>query len=448
MGLNERTRLAPLASAALLAALAPLPASPRSDTVDASATTLLLLRDQLRQETAVTIAPVYELLTISARNVTNPVADDLQLVLSGWGALSLGSNYVWYLETPPSSRVFADLDLAYAQGELLKRALQLRVGRQLVAVGPSGALQLDGADAVARLPLGFGLSAFVGSPVSQRFTTPRGTDTTYNAVRGTIAFGGRASWVLPRWGEVGFSAVDVTDHGDPSRQQLSGDLRLTPWRSLVLLTNATYDLYEQRWAEANASARYQLTGRLLAYADYRHVDPDLLLSRNSIMAIFAVDTRNEVGGGVDFGAWTTLTIGADYHYLMEPLDGSGHRVNGRATWRPSKDFTLGGELGFQGMSGSPSGTYLDNGYWLARVFASKQLDRFTGTLDVQEYAFQHVVNGERHSLIGSGTLACGLGGGFSALVSALVGTTPYFESRFDVLAKLTYQQTYAAREGR
>jgi hypothetical protein len=72
----------------------------------------------------------------------------------------------------------------------------------------------------------------------------------------------------------------------------------------------------------------------------------------------------------------------------------------------------------------------------------------TGTLDAQEYAFQHRVNGERHSLVGSGTLGYALGKGFSALVSGLVGTTPFYSSRFDAIAKLAYDQTYTSREAR
>jgi hypothetical protein len=446
MGSMGRRRPAALAYATLLAAFTPA-AARGADTVDASATTLLLLRQQQRVDDTVTIAPVYELLSLSARNVSNPVADDLHLVLSAWGALSLGSNLVWYDDAPPAHRAFADLDLAFAQGELWKRTVQVRVGRQLVTGGAAGALQLDGAYAAARLPAGFGVSAFVGSPVSQRFTI-RGTDQTFNAVRGTIAYGGRASYVLPRWGEIGFSGVQVKDRGDPGRSQLGGDLRLTPWRSLVVLGSSSYDVHEQRWAEANVVGQYQLTRALLAFADYRHVDPDLLLSRNSVLAVFAVDRRNDVGGGAQLDVRRNFTVGGDYHYVMEQQDGHGHRVNGRASWRGANDLTVGGEVGFLSMYGKPSGTYLANGYWAVRAYAAKRFGRVTGTLDGQEYAFQHRVNGERHSLVGSGTLGYALGKGFSALVSGLVGTTPFYSSRFDAIAKLAYDQTYTSREAR
>src|SRR5690349_17721704 len=72
------------------------PSAGRGDTTDASSTTMAIVRDRWNAGTSERIAPLYELLSVSARDVRNPVAEDLQLVVSGWGALSLGSNLVWY----------------------------------------------------------------------------------------------------------------------------------------------------------------------------------------------------------------------------------------------------------------------------------------------------------------------------------------------------------------
>ncbi len=444
MSPNIRSRRLALVLAVSVALLAPPPG--RGDTVDASSTTMLILRDQARAGTPYTIAPLYEILSVSARNVKNPVADDLQLVFSGWGALSIGRNLAWYDTVPPQHRVFGDLDLAYAQGELLKRSVQLRLGRQLVAGGVTGALQLDGANSLVRLPYGFGASAYVGSPVSQRFDA-RGSEATFNPQRGNFAVGGRAYWTLPPWVEIGASAVDIEDRGDPSRQQIGGDLRLTPWRPLTLLVSTNYDLYEGRWAETNLVGQAQLLPKLLVSADYRHVEPDLFLPRDSILAVFSVDRRNEVGGGVQLGPWKAVTLFADYHYLKEE-DGHGHRVNARAAWRPSTATTLGAELGFQSLYSNPSGSYLNNGYFLARVFGSKRMGRLTGALDLQNYAFQQVINGQQNSFVAGATLGYAIGWGWAALASASGGETPYYKSRFDVMAKLAYNQSYHIGEVR
>ena len=96
---STRSRRLATGVAAFLASIAALPA--RGDTVDASSTTMQIVRDQNRAGQLFTIAPLYELVSISARNVQNPVADDLAFVVSGWAGLSLGTNLVWYDANPP-----------------------------------------------------------------------------------------------------------------------------------------------------------------------------------------------------------------------------------------------------------------------------------------------------------------------------------------------------------
>jgi hypothetical protein len=439
---GSRGRALACAACSLLLAAGPA----RGDTVEASSTTLFVVRDQQRPEGAVTVAPIYELLSVSARDVANPFADGLQVVFSGWGAVSLGGNRVWFDRTAPVDRVFADLDLAYVQGELLRRAVQLRLGRQLVLGGVAGALQLDGASGLARLPYGFGLSAFVGSPVSQRFDA-RGTEATFNPQRGTFATGGRASWTIAPWAQLGASFVELKDRGDPGRRQVGGDVRVLVYQPLTVLANANYDLHESRWAEAGVLGQYQLLPKLFVTADYKHVDPDLFLARSSIMTIFTVERHNEVGGGVTFGPWNAVTLAGDYHYLKEEA-AEGHRASARASWRVASATTVGAELGHQSLYAKPSGSYLNNGYFLARAYGSHRIRELTGTLDLQEYALQQPVNGQRNSFVATATAGYALGRGFAALVSASGGATPYFDHRFDVLAKLSYDQSYHLREAR
>jgi hypothetical protein len=434
-----------LALAALLgSSAAPLA---RADTVDAKSDTLLILRDQSRAGVLYTIAPLYELLTVSARNVQNPVADDLAFVFSGWGAVSLGKNLVWYDVNPPERRVFGDLDLAFAQGELFKRSLQLRLGRQIVAGGVTGSLQLDGGSALVRLPLGFGATAYVGSPVAQRFHAGD-IPTSFNPYLGNFAVGGRAFWTSPRWGELGGSVVEIRDDGDPGRQQVGGDLRFTPVRELTLFANGNYDLHESRWAEANVLAQFLVVRKLIASVDARHVEPDLLLSRTSILSVFAVDKRNEFGGSLQYGPWRAITAGADYHFLKRQGRGDGHRVNGRVTWQPRPSTTVGGEFGYQSIFTSASAAMVNNGYYAFRAFGAQTYQRFTGSLDLQEYRFRNEINGEKNSFTAIGTLAYALGCSWSALVSGDAGQTPYYDRRFGMMVKLAYNHSYQFREVR
>jgi hypothetical protein len=435
-----RTRRPGIALAAFLGLLAP--AATPAETVDVSSTTMLLLRDQARAGDLFRIAPAYELLSISARGIENPVADDLQLVFSGWGAVSLGKNQVWYGANPPTHPGFGDVDLAYLQGDLASRRVQLRLGRQLVTGGVAGAVQLDGGHALVRLPFGLGASAWVGSPVSQRFEE-RGTELGFNPRRGALATGGRLSFALPAWGELGASIVEVRDDGEPSQRQVGADLRVTPYRRVSVFGSTAYDLWETRFAEASVLAQLQAARRLTVNADYRHLEPDLFLSRASILSVFADDRRNEVGAGAEYTCAKGVTVGADYHLVRqngEDAGRDGHRAAARATWRPRVDTSLGLQAAWLR---API-----NGYVHLRAFASRQVARFTGTLDLQEVAFEDAVNAQKNSFVAGATVGYALGHGFTALVSGYGGATPEYERRFDLMAKLAYNQTYSLREVR
>src|SRR5690242_21025207 len=121
--------------AAALALLAG--ATARADTVDVSSTTLVTAGQQTRFRGGDslqldTVVPAYEILSLVARDVTNPVASDLQLVLSGWGAYDF-DHLRW--DNGTTSNLNGDLLTGYVQGRVLDRRLQLRIGRTQVQTG-------------------------------------------------------------------------------------------------------------------------------------------------------------------------------------------------------------------------------------------------------------------------------------------------------------------------
>ncbi len=421
---SRRLAFSLLASLGLLAS-----SQPHAETVDARLTTLLLLRDE---------KPLYELLSVSARDIQASFAQDLQLVFSGWGAASIGSNLVWYDTTRPAHNAFGDVDLAYVQGDVLSRSLSLRLGRQLVSGGITRSMQLDGGSVLLRLPAGFGLSAYVGSPVSQRFDA-RGTGATWNPYQGSFAVGGRASWVLPQWTDVGISVVDVVDRGDPSRRQVGADLRLTPLRPLTLLANTSYDLYESRWADSSVVAQVQALPQLALIADYRHIEPDLMLARNSFLAVFVVERRDEVGGSVQYDLRKAATLVLDFHSLRLEAASPGYRAISRITWRPERGTTL-------GLEASKLHTSDDDGYFQLRAFGTKKIAPFACSLDVQEYSLTQSVNGQGNSFLATATIGYPIGSGWSAVVSGDGAVTPFYDRRFDLMAKIVYEPTYQQRE--
>jgi hypothetical protein len=440
----------PLAAAVLALLAGP---AVRADTIDVSSTTMLQLGQQtrggqpLQEPSLVTVAPVFEILSITARDVTNPVFDDLAIVVSTWGSVDLADDRRW--DNGTTSALTGDVTTGYVQGKLFDRRLTLRLGREHVTTGVARMLHLDGAEAIAQLPLGVRLSGYAGVPVSQRFAS-RGTLVSWNPSGGDFAFGGRAAWALPFAGfpgrglELGASANFVRDDGDPVREELAADLRLQPYNGDFTFSGlAAFSLYDERVSEVAGRASWSATRRLLVEAEARYYAPDLFLARNSILAVFSSEDRAEFGGGLSYDLSRGLTVGANYRLLLaeddQGDDDLGHDANARLEWVRGAT-RAGGEVLFLDA--------FDNGFVALRVFGRRDVGRFFAAADVFGHLFRESVNGEDGAVTGTLTAGMNLARGFSAVLSGRAGMTPFLEQTFDVMAKLVYNSSYRIREVR
>jgi hypothetical protein len=443
-------RQTPLILAALALALGP---AARADTIEVSSTTLVTAGEQTRggafgeERDLATVVPAYEILSITARGITNPVADDLSIVLSSWGAYDFADRR-WDRGT--ESSLTGDVMAGYVQGRLADRRVTLRLGREHVMTGVARMLHIDGGDAVVVLPLGFRVSAYAGVPVSQRFASRSGIRS-WNPVGGNVAYGGRVGWSLSVPGvsgrglDIGVSHNAVEDDGDPVRQELGADFRVLPFGNFTVTGFAAFSLYDERFSEGQVLASWSATRRVHVTADYRYIEPDLLLARNSILSVFADSSWNEVGAGATYNLGRGVDVGADYHLRIEPparqggSDELGHDAVARAslTRGPTQ---AGAEVSFLDT--------FENGYVGTRIFGRQGFGKAFGAADLIAHFFREDVNGERLAL--TGTLSAGyeLARGFSAVVSGRAGVTPFLEQTYDVMAKLVYNQTYTRREVR
>ncbi|HEX9399902.1 MAG TPA: hypothetical protein VF912_07325 [Anaeromyxobacter sp.] len=438
----------------LAVALALIAASTaQADTIEVSSITLLNLAKQTRggvpgqDWNLVSVAPAFEIISITARDVRNGVADDLTFVLSTWASYDIRDRR-W--DNGTDSDLTGDLVTAYAQGRFIGRRLTLRLGRTQVPTGAARMIQLDGGQAVLLLPAGFRVSAYAGSPVAQRFATRSGFRS-WNAVGGDLATGGRVGWSLALPGapgrglDLGASVNLVSDGGDPVRQEVGADARVALAEPLVLSAFAAYSLPDERASEAVVRAGWTPTRRLLVEADYRYVAPDLLLSRNSILSVFSAEERQWVGGGATYTVLRGLKVGGSYHLQVEPgatesaSNELGNEADARVEWERGR--TLAGLEGFVLDA-------FDNGYVGGRAFGRQELGRSFAALDVLLHRFREEVNGQRVAVTGTLSLGYELAHGFAAVVSGRAGMNPFMEQTFEVMAKLAYNQTYRRTEVR
>ncbi|HUK65216.1 MAG TPA: hypothetical protein VLV17_00205 [Anaeromyxobacteraceae bacterium] len=414
----------------------------RADTVNASSTTILLGRQDWRDGSLQTAVPLYEIIRLDASDVATPIGN-LEIALSSWGAADLGDIRFWQNGGNTNDHFTGDVDVGFVRGIFLDRALTLTLGRQTVIDGLLP-VQIDGGSARLALPYGFALSGYAGAPVAPRFMA-RGGDLVTQTVRATFASGGRVSWNYPGLLEAGASVAVADDRAAPSRRDVGADIRVTPIRYLQLLASGWLSLYEQRLGESVVSATFYPVRHLDFTLDYRHVEPDLFLPRDSILSVFVADKRNDVGGALHWGPQKGFALDGDYHVLLQD-QGTGHWARAKATLHPGgQTSTVGTELSYLKSNGVSE--INDNGYEEVRLFGARELmPALTGTLDLMAYFFNQDVNGEPRSLAATATLAYGFARGWRAALAGTAGSTPFMERQFEIMGKLVYEQTYATRE--
>jgi len=421
-----RTRLTMALAAASLAAL---PA--RADVLQASATTLVTAGQSYRDGQLERAIPVYELVTVSATEMKTGWGE-FEATLAAWGAVDAGPIRFWQNGAPAGSRASGDVDVGYLRGDVLGRRLTFRLGRQVVVEGSARMIHLDGGQLVLRLPAGFGLSAWGGVPVSPRFDA-RGGELALQGTRADVAYGGRVSWGRAGLLEVGASAAIAEDGSEVSRQDVGADLRLTPVHALELTGSGFYSIAEKRVGQVQAGARLQAHRTFTVFADYQHVEPDLFLPRNSILAVFAAEKRDDVGGGLRWTPRRTVDVDAEAFYLKEP-EGNGRRARVRGTLRPYGLGAVGAEVQVLKIP--------ENGYLQGRLFGQRDFGRISATLDLWIYRYENKVNDQSQSLGGTVTGGYQIDPAWRVTLAATAGSDPLYKSRAEVMAKLVWNQTF------
>ena len=80
----------------------------------------------------------------------------------------------------------------------------------------------------------------------------------------------------------------------------------------------------------------------------------------------------------------------------------------------------------------------DNGYTRLRLAGGATVGTLALSLDLEGYLLDLPVNGTRQSLTASATARLPLPLGFDAVVSGLVASDPFYQTRFEVIGRLVY----------
>ncbi len=410
-----------------LAALAGGTGLARAESVSASATTIVSGQRDPRDGTVRTVVPFLELVSLRASEINNPLLDDTQIVVSGWGEVVAG-------DPRDGKSALGDVDVAYLQGSTWHRRVTLRLGRQLVVPGSAANLQLDGLAPTLRVGAGFGLSGFVGVPVTPRF----------GYSRGEFATGARAFWSRSYESEVGVSILEILGAGrHVFRRDAGVDARYRLTDSLALSGLARWSLPESRMAEADVAANWRPCRYLDVTTDYRRTAPDLFLPRYSIFAVFAQETRDEFGGFVALRPWPRrLDVQGDFHEVHD-ASGWGWNTGGKASLRFGSNG--GTRVGVESRRLRIPG----GGYLMGRVFAWQTINtKIRLVADFDAYDLDQPLNGQNRSFFGSGSLVYDVAPAWRAVLTGMENVTPYATHQMEGLLKVIYDGRRAVKEVR
>jgi hypothetical protein len=397
----------------------------RAETVTASATTIVSGQRDPRDGTVRTVVPFLELVSLRASDIKSSLFDDTQIVVSGWGEVVAGS-------PRDGKSTLGDVDVAYVQGATWDRRVTLRLGRQFVFPGTAANVQLDGLAPTLRVRGGFGLSGFVGVPVTPRF----------GYSRGQFATGGRAFWSHSYESEVGVSILEILGTGQHVFRRDAGvDARYRLLESLALSGLVRWSIPEARLAEADGAINWRPCRYVDVTGDYRRTAPDLFLPRYSLFSVFAQETRDEFGGFVSLRPWPRrLDLQGDFHEVHD-ANGWGWNTGGKATLRFGSSG--GTRVGVESRRLKIPG----DGYLMGRAFGWQTITtKIRVVADFDAYDLDQPLNAQKRSFFGSGSLVYDVAPAWRAVLTGMANMTPYATHQIEGLLKVVYEGGRVVKE--
>ncbi|MDH5492765.1 MAG: hypothetical protein OEY14_12500 [Myxococcales bacterium] len=273
--------------------------------------------------------PLYQRLQVDARGLMGGHVD---LHLSAWGAMDLRF---------PGGKDLLAGDFASAWASYAQGPLRIWAGRRFLIFGIPGGLHVDGLGADVDLPAGFQAGAFVGRPVTPRFSSNLGGRSSLREP--TVATGARLGWHHRGTFASTLSYVERIADGLESNRSLALDLTYRPLLRMDLRGNVVADLRERGIDQARLGVSYHASASTILDLDLSHVDPRRLLPPGSILSVFQTSVFEE--GALAFShqllAWMQVRAEAALRLQRtqndDPTEPWGYRLGLALAMRPAGD---------------------------------------------------------------------------------------------------------------
>jgi hypothetical protein len=383
-----------------------------------------------------TAAPLHQYVSVRAQRLdVGPLQDALELEVSAWGRL-------WPLESNLERPLDGDVQTAFAT---LRRGPGFaRLGRQHVVGGAARFARFDGFLVGAALGRGFEVEGYTGLTVLPRWDSRPGyhhlgaeADTLLRDADALEPPERAGNWLSgARFGyrSASFSGSasfhEQREGGDIGRRNVGIDARAkAAWASLGLSTIVDAD--SLRLADARIWVDLSSLDRVSLSIEYRHTEPALWLSRQSVLSVFSTDRFDEAGGIATLTLSRAVRLEGAAFLTIYDEHRPGARSEGTLRMAPDERSLV--RLSYVRVLAP------HNGYHSLRTSLSRRLLVATvGTLEAYGYFYDHAVQSYRTSAVYAATVSRQLSTPWSLLLGGSLARTPYAAMDAQALVRLSY----------
>lgn len=373
-----------------------------------------------------TIAPVRQYVQLRARDLDTPLRrDSLDVELSAWGNATIGE---------PGPERALDGDVQTANVTYRQDWLSVRIGRQHVAGGAARYARFDGADARAELGAGFAAEIYGGLTALPRWNQRPG----YHYLGAAVDSDLRSPSALPPierlqyWlggGRLGYRATRVAaglslhdqwEQGGLSRLDLGADARAELSPVTTAAGSAILDLDARRLADARLWVDISPAALLDVSLEYLHAEPALLLSRQSVLAVFSTDGYDEIGASAIARATHELSVEGGAFAEIYDLGRPGGRGEAAVRVFAERDHRTMLRVGYARVQ-APA-----NGYHSVRTSLVRRITpRLSSSLEAYSYFYDEAIREVRTSVVYAGTLTLRPTDAITVLAGGSLARSPY-----------------------
>lgn len=385
--------------------------------------------------------PVYDYMMFRVMDADMPWAkNSVDMELSLWGA--------GYILGNDGQQRALDGDVTVASLTQRIGLSHIKLGRQFVTEGAARFAHMDGISGGYRSKIGFDLSGYAGFTVLPRWDAQpnyqhlgTASDSLVTSAdqlprsdrAGNWMMGARAGYSANRLGEIGVSVHEQRENYELGRRDAALDLHFFPIQEVDASGRALVDLDSKTLADTFLGVSFHPSREWDIATEYRRVIPTLLMSRQSVLSVFAVDRFDEVGGEIRYHVTPRILLFGGSFVEWLAGDGSGSRTRVGTKIYPDDSHRLMIQLSYSRV------VEPENGYHATRISAVYRVYApVTVSAEQYMYFYDVAIRGMHTSSVQLATTSWRFHRQWEAMLGGSLFHSPYAAMDAQAMLRLAY----------